>query len=322
MLGLKNIGNRNFVLNSVKKLLRSEKPMKIKYAIMLCFLVIAMFPTAAFAFNFRSIEKTSLGVKFARDESIGQMRARFVSSVDDNSCYSVNSAIRKIYYDDDFFMLGLGIAGEILPFSSTPRLLHHVNRHFPFEFLERVNDELLYAAYKIQSEDMVYYKYLFFRLLENHTPSKQESWILTGQTFTISQPLSFADFSSIQVGSTMSDVAKIEPLATARRPFRYLNDYIPPRVTESWNHITGEYEEIIIPSPEIIEYTDYFYLTDGILQISFRKPNDPKVEFIVTNIDFKSGFNVPILGDASRFSEIEAKILPKDFPDSLIRAES
>jgi len=309
--------------------------MKIKYKFFLSAIVLVAFSASMIALasnrslQVLSVGEPSLGVELMRRESVEQMILRFADSVDNNLCYSVNSVIRKVYSTDDILWTAFGHPnGELSTSSIAPRTLSEVNRRRKLEFVERVNDELIYAAFKVKNGDIEYYKYLFFMLYDKSNPNNQESWVLSGRAFTISQPLSFADFGNIKIGSTLSDVSEIDPLASVRATnFR-------PLTKQAWDFTVGTYVEKIITDPGVFEYVDFFYLTDGILRISFSWSNNPNFDFVVTDIEFNSEFNikvdqfnksVDVLWDSGhpriRETEMQFKIHPKDFPDGLTHSE-
>jgi len=139
--------------------------------------------------------------------------------------YSIKTVITRVHTMDDFRGFSIIPVGDIFISSRAPRRLDHVSSMLPFEFIESIDNDLLYIAYKMYGEGIHYYKYLFFVWggdVGNVDPYDYGSWVLHGRTFTISQISKYADFENITVGSTISEVAEIEPLAMMRKPLSYI----------------------------------------------------------------------------------------------------
>ena len=264
-----------------------------------------------------------------KNQPIDQDINNLINSLKRGEKYSVNTAIKRVYSEKDFRFLRINPVGEIYQSNIAPRTLASVYEQYPFEFVEKISDTLLYVAYKMRDNGYDYYKYLFFNCVNSNDRDKYGSWVLDGRTFTISQISEYADFRNIKTGSSLSDVAAIEPLAMHRKPL----DYIEPYKHESFDAAQNKYVEVIIPPPALIEYDDYYYLKDGILKISFSKPNNRDSEFLVTGILFNKDFVIDEAGRSSEDKKISAgannsaassssargmrlKISDKDFPAS------
>jgi len=248
------------------------------------------------------------------EAEVEQMERRLINEIDvrrtefamKNIEYSASAATQNVYSPCDFRILMINPVGELHDSFFAPRTLSQVNNLFPFEFIERVSDDLVYVVYEIYDDGLEYFKYLFFSRetrFDGARNSAHDSWMLTGPSFSISRMLERADFAEIEVGSTIMDIAAIEPLALRRKPLNFIGE----QVVQQFDFELEKYVDHVIPPPLYIEYTDAFYLKDGILVISFSKPNNPLEVFTVTNIMFIDNFKIPLTGTTLEISH-------KDFP--------
>ena len=225
-----------------------------------------------------------------------------------NIDYSASTVIQNVHSPCDFRILMINPVGELFNSSIAPRTLSHVNNLFPFEFIEKISDDLAYVVFRVYDDayGLEYFKYLFFSRetrLDATSNRAHDSWMLTGPSFSISRMLERTDFAEIEVGSTIMDIAAIEPLALRRKPLNFIGE----QVVQQFDFELEKYVDHVIPPPLYIEYTDAFYLKDGILVISFSKPNNPLEVFTVTNIMFIDNFKIPLTGTTLEISH-------KDFP--------
>jgi len=232
------------------------------------------------------------------------------------SVISANTSLQRVYSTDELRFLAINPVGDIYPMSIAPRTLAQVNQFYPVEYSATVNNELIYVVCKIHNNGLDYFIYMFFSKdsdVNARGRSENDSWILSGRAFTISRSLEYSDFAHIKVGSILSDVAEIEPLAMQRKPLDYIEAYTGERFDEELD----DFVEDTIQPPELIEYDDYFYLRDGILRISFNKPNKPGGDYTVTDIVFDKDFKVSVdnfnAGGLLK-SQMQLRIFEKDFP--------
>jgi len=250
------------------------------------------------------------------EAEVEQMERRLINEIDvrrtefamKNIEYSASAAIQNVYLPYDFRILMINPVGELHDSFFAPRTLSQVNNLFPFEFIEKVSDDLVYVVYRIYDDGLEYFKYLFFSRETRFDAARSrnsayDSWMLTGPSFSISRMLERADFAEIKVGSTIMDIAEIEPLALRRKPLNFIGE----QVVEQFDFELEKYVDYVIPPPLYIEYTDAFYLKDGILVVLLSKPNNPLEVFTVTNIMFIDNFRIPLTG-------ITLEISYKDFP--------
>ncbi len=217
--------------------------------------------------------------------------------------------ITKTYLRDELSLLGIDDTGELLVRSSAPRTLYSVNEHYPVECLKSINENMIYAVYKVKdSEDGVpYHMYLFFEKLEQSEASaisnESETWWLTGRVFFAVKPLSFMDFKDIKVGVGIGEVIEIDPMAS-----RFIPADAEPCTREYYNFETDKYEsEIITPEP-VLSFKTYHYLSDGILCISYTRSNE-KEDFTVDNVGLNESFQ---LARSIYRGTVEARIDPVD----------
>lgn len=214
---------------------------------------------------------------------------------------SQSTRIEQTVYDVDLFKICLLMRpnGSLLSLSisSAPNDLYGINNWWPVENLQKVNDELIYAIYRVRDhQNNIHSMYLFFKPLHpayNEAAPDAEYWVLTGHVFFINKTLSLSDFASINVGCTFEDVSQIDPAAVVQR-------------SES------TYPENTDAVPRITEFKTYHYLTDGILALSFTF-NEESSAFLVSAVDFDKTFC-----ETAKTHEMPLTINPSDFPKQLI----
>lgn len=217
--------------------------------------------------------------------------------------------ITKTYLRNEMCFLGVDDTGELRVLSSAPRSLYSVNENYPIECLKSINENLVYAVYKVKdSEDGVpYHMYLFFEKLEqsetNAVSNESETWWLTGRVFFAIKPLSFMDFKDVKVGTAIGEVIEIDPITS-----KFIPANSEPYTREYYNFETDKYEsEIITPDP-VLSFKTYHYLSDGILCISYTRSNENE-EFTVDNVGLNESFQ---LARSIYRGTVEARIDPID----------
>ena len=179
--------------------------------------------------------------------------------------------------------------------AAPPRTFWGVNFYFPIEQIRIVNDELVYVTYQAKTNDGLHYNlYLFFEKIgPKQGDSGTEYWMLTGHLQS-AKTLTKADFSSISIGSTDSDVERIDPMVAEFRP----------KVL----HIEG-----LPDMPDILEYFSYHYTTDGIYCFTFTSPKEENANpYTVSKIEFYDNFELESSLTAGKM--VKAKIVPRDLP--------
>ena len=221
---------------------------------------------------------------------------------------SAEVSITKSYSEDMVGYLGITKRGEILNLSHPPRSLYAINNEFPVEYLQTVNSELIYVVYSIDpDEGQPYYMYCFFQKLDSKLENAEEGtelWWLSGRVLFACKTLSYEDFKTIQVGSTMSEVAEIDPMAEVYRP-----NEVEPYIKDSYDEEAGEYVEHVVTPDPVLSCEAYHYLTDGILCITYSRDGAGQ-EFTVSEIKYNDSYEM----DASQGQKIDAQIQSEDFP--------
>ena len=133
--------------------------------------------------------------------------------------------------------------------------LRSLNKTFPIERIEKIDDNNIDVVYKLQDE-----KYGQATVYVRCTRQYENYWALTGEIYYISNKLSSEDFSSIEIGDSMERVIAIDP-----------------------STILETFEEAAI-NASIGDFSTYSYrlLTDGILRIEFKSP-DPSAHLDVSS---------------------------------------
>jgi len=70
--------------------------------------------------------------------------------------YSASAAIQNVYSPCDFRVLMINPVGELYDSFFAPRTLSQVNNLFPFEFIEKASDDLIYVVCEIYDDGLQY----------------------------------------------------------------------------------------------------------------------------------------------------------------------
>ena len=231
---------------------------------------------------------------------------------------SIASSIETTY-TWEMFRIAAGISwiGEVLSVSSVPRTLYGVNDWLPVEYYYRTSEDVIYAVYRVYDQSVGdFYAYCFFRKLDplaNNGQEDTELWFLGGRILFIRERLSYSDFESIGIGSSLTDVVRIDPMAQLFRP-------IDPTETEfereRWNSEKQEYE-VYIESIELylftyLSYKTYHYTDEGLVCIFFTR-EDISQEFTVSEIGINGTF---VIRDGFGYNAepISLRIAEEDLP--------
>lgn len=222
---------------------------------------------------------------------------------------SPDELITKTYPKDILLYLGIDNNGEILNLNASPRALTAINELYPMECIRQIDDDLLYAVYRLEDEGKTFNAYLFFEKVEpveEASRGDSEVWWLTGRVLFSEKSLSTDDFATISVGSTMRDVSDIDPLTLEFAP----EDTGPITVQEYDFDLDDYVERTYVPDP-VLDYKDYHLLTDGIMCITYTRP-DAESEFVVSSIGVNSTFEID-----STYSRgtVCQEVAPGDYPE-------
>lgn len=157
---------------------------------------------------------------------------------------------------------------------------------YSIELTGTVDNETKYVVFHMNDEKIGdYYAYFFYRYNGQPEPTiyyskdgsvsrveeNQPYWYLVGREVRVIKHLTVNDFEDIVVGSTIEDVAKVDPLTAITIPN-------PDYYYGYFNH------------PELC-FDTFHYTDDGILRITFAREtiND---EYTVSEIELNSSFEV------------------------------
>lgn len=223
--------------------------------------------------------------------------------------YSPKELITNTYHEDMLSDLGIDKTGEILDFNFAARSLTAINERYPMECVRRVTDQLIYAVYRIEGEGKEFNGYFFFEKLnpaETASTEGAEVWWLTGRVLFSEKELSLEDFATISVGSSVKDVAKIDPMTS---------DFVPedtgPITVQNFDFELNDYVERIYTPEPVLEYKDYHLLTDGILCVMYSRSSADD-DFVVASMGVNPYFEVE-----SNYSRgtVRQEVTPIDFPN-------
>ena len=175
----------------------------------------------------------------------------------------------------DDFSLGIDKHGGVLFTDNTGvRNLYHLNRLLPVTRLSQTNHDLVYAVYDVAQNGIGYSMYVFFQrgedyegdnagqITEDSFLKSPEKWPITGQVLFMNKTLTFADFSSLQIGDSVEKAAEIDPIV----------------------HIAKEEKD----SSAIYFHTRHL-LADGSLLLVFNRESTDE-EFSLASIEFHENF--------------------------------
>lgn len=223
--------------------------------------------------------------------------------------YSPEGLITNTYHKDMLSDLGIDKTGEILDFNFAARSLTAINERYPMECVRRVTDQLIYTVYRMEDEGKEFNAYFFFEKLdstETVATEGTEVWWLTGRVLFSEKELSFEDFSTISVGSSVEDVMKIDPMTS---------DFVPEDIgsiaVQDFDFELNDYVERIYTPEPVLEYKDYHLLTDGILCIMYSRSSADD-DFVVASMGINPYFEVE-----SNYSRgtVRQEVAPIDFPN-------
>lgn len=152
-----------------------------------------------------------------------------------------------------------------------------------------------YAVLRMHDDSIGdYYLYLFCRISANDNTSWHNNWFFAGRAMKISNRLSVKDFDGIRIGSTIEDVAKVDPVTSVSLPEYDFNGTNP------------------ILSIDTFHYTE----EDGILRITFKRKT-VEDEFLVSGIDLDPTYEVDWYdgSDIESHGTVKQKIKPEHLPD-------
>ena len=199
----------------------------------------------------------------------------------------------------EFWVLGLRWGQWEVNYMSSlsPRTIVGVNASCPIEQIRVVNDELVYVTYQVKNNDefgLHYNVYLFFEKLGPWRDNPgTEYWMFTGHLWS-AKTLTKADFNSISIGSTDSDVERIDPMMAEFRPKAFNIEEFPD-------------------APDILEYKSYHYTIDGIYGFTFTNPKEENANpYTVSKIEFYDNFELE--SSLIEGKMVQAKIDPADLP--------
>ena len=202
------------------------------------------------------------------------------------------SDIQTVYNVSDFSQ-GLGILGygDILNLSSKPRSLYSINKVFPVEYINQIDDETAYAVYKTNiGDDETTYLYLFFEKLDDQrelVDEQTETWWLMDRAFFAKKALQYCDFSDIKAGSSIFEVNAVDPL-------------VNPNVGSDG----------LITEP----FNSYHLLKDGVLRIQYAFDETDNI-YRVTETEYVDTFEIQITENGKESTVCE-KINEGDYPPS------
>lgn len=187
----------------------------------------------------------------------------------------------KVYDLDDIFNnLSLGFEKNGSYYSPNLAMsvgnLHTLDERLPVTKLSKINDDLIYAVYDVQQNSIGYNMYIFFergkdyegetagQITADNFVTSPEKWSMTGQILFMNKTLSFADFSSLQIGDSVEKAEAIDPVVS-------------------------------IPKEEKSASKTYFHskhlLTDGSLVLVFSRDSTDE-DFTLTSIEYDENFLV------------------------------
>ena len=153
--------------------------------------------------------------------------------------------------------------------------LRTLDERLPVTKLSQINDDLVYTVYDVQQNGIGYNMYVFFKrgndyegenagqVTKDSFVASPEKWSMTGPILFMNKTLSFADFSSLQIGDSVEKAEAIDPVVS-------------------------------IPKEEKSSSKIYFHsrhlLTDGSLTLVFNR-NSTDEDFKLASIEFDENFS-------------------------------
>lgn len=175
---------------------------------------------------------------------------------------------------DDFY-LGIDKSGGILYTNNTGiRQLSFLNQILPVTRLSQVSEDLVYTVYDVEKSGIGYNMYIFFergkdyegetagQITKDNCLQSPEKWSCVRQVLFMNKTLSFADFSSLQIGDSVEKAEAIDPVVS-------------------------------IPKEEKSSSAIYFHskhlLTDGSLILVFNRSSTDE-DFTLASIEYNENF--------------------------------
>ena len=175
---------------------------------------------------------------------------------------------------DDFY-LGINKSGGTLYTNNTGiRQLSFLNQILPVTRLSQVSEDLVYTVYDVEKSGIGYNMYIFFergedyegetagQITKDNCLQSPEKWSCVRQVLFMNKTLSFADFSSLQIGDSVEKAEAIDPVVS-------------------------------IPKEEKSSSAIYFHskhlLTDGSLVLVFNR-NSTEEDFKLASIEYDENF--------------------------------
>jgi hypothetical protein len=238
---------------------------------------------------------------------MGRADGSLIRSIEMNTA-AINASVDELIteeYDADEFcgMMGFGKGGANINLNRISKELSSFNNYYPVECLRKIDDNFVYAVYKMHVEDKPFYAYFFFeKILEEGL----EYWSCRIPFLTADKKLSSADFASIKVGSTYSDVLAISGLAKTLELKKQ-----EPYWDEVYDLEKGTSTKVWVEPKPILQTSQMFVLTDGVLNISFQR-SDENSTFLVSKVSFtqKQKFRL----SPTENTETTLEIREDDFP--------
>lgn len=156
-----------------------------------------------------------------------------------------------------------------------PPRIPQIDESIGIECIRNDGKGMLYSVHKVKQGGLLY---ILYDTIESNGFTYVRNW------YYVKKSLSFNDFSNILIGSTISDVKKIDPITSV-----YIKKFDNP----------SEYRGYM---------RTFHYLKDGILSYDFEYKDG---KFVVSSIDFDKDFYAIVYG-ASQMKLIDGRVLPMD----------
>lgn len=196
--------------------------------------------------------------------------------------------------------------------------LQYLNELFPIEYIRQLENNQILVVYKTKDpSNKVVYLYCFFEdSADNRNRDKNdiECWRLSGFPLALVEGLSFSNFESIEVGSSIYDVYDIDPVVATyfnidnSYPYNCSSDITEQEVMNGINKDGKKIFHIDLP-PHL---KSYHLLTDGLLTISYELVDET---LIVSGISYSEDYKMydPVLE-----KEVYRKIIDADMTTNMV----
>lgn len=187
--------------------------------------------------------------------------------------------------------------------------LSYLEDGYPIELTGAVDNKTKYVVYRMNDEKIGnYYIYFFYQSYESESTTNSEEsifenskyklyWRLVGRAVRVIKRLTVNDFKDIVIGSTIEDVAEVDPLTAITVP-------------------NPDYYYGYFNNPELC-FDTFHYTDDGILRITFSRETVDD-EYTVSEIELNSSFEVDALDEYHTTqinSPVKLKINPEHLPN-------